>query len=123
MATTPDESLAVTRMLDLVDRQLAAYNARDLEAYCACFHPQVQVHFLISPRPAFIGIDMLRGYYAMLFSANPELRCVLRSRAILAAAIVDEELVHGIAAFPQGLHTSVTYAFRDGLIDRVWFAH
>lgn len=119
MNDTPAASL----MLDLVDRQLAAYNTRDIEAFCACFHPQVQVEFLISPRPAFIGLDMLRGYYSMLFAANPSLRCEVRSRAVLAAAIVDEELVHGIQAFPRGLHTSATYAFRDGLIDRMWFAH
>jgi hypothetical protein len=120
---TPGEELTPPQMTALVERQLQAYNRGDLEAFCECFHPQVQVNFLVSARPAFIGIDMLRAYYGMLFSANPELRCELRSRAVLDAAIVDEEIVHGIAAFPLGLHTSVTYAFRDGVIDRVWFAH
>lgn len=117
------DELTPPQMTALVERQLQAYNRRDLESFLECFHPQVQATFLISPRPAFIGIDMFRAYYGMLFEANPELRCELRSRAVLAAAVVDEELVHGIAAYPQGLHTSVTYGFRDGLIDRVWFAH
>ena len=109
-------------MLELVDRQLKSYNLGDLDGFCECYHSEVKVEFLISKKPGSTGIEIFRERYKNLFASSPQLRCELKNRIILETAILDEEFVTGAKAFPDGLHTTAIYGFRDGLIDRVWFA-
>lgn len=108
-------------MESLVQEQLDAYNAHDLERFCACYHPEVQVIRLLSNQVTVSGLTAFREGYAALFAANPKLHCELRSRIVLAASVIDEGFVTGFLREPQGFHTAAIYSFRDGLIDRVWF--
>jgi hypothetical protein len=101
--------------------QLAAYNARDIDAFCSCFHPTVTVINLVSSRRSCDGLHQFREIYQKLFSSAPKLHCRLIRRIILDEAIVDEEMVTGLSNFPDGLHAVAIYSFADGLINRVWF--
>ena len=107
--------------LALVQRQLEAYNARDIDVFCSCFHPEVKVVRLVSNEVRSTNIDQFREGYRQLFAENPDLHCELKSRIILDSAVVDEEFITGLKTMPSGLHALAIYAFRDGLIDRVWF--
>lgn len=62
-------------METLVQSQLDAYNRRDLEAFCACYHPEVKVNCS--------GLDQFRISYREFFDESPELYCELRSRVVL----------------------------------------
>lgn len=110
-------------MVRLVQGQLEAYNKRDIDAFCAFFHPDVQTFRLV---PAFEhrvnGMEGFRSGYAAMFSASPRLNCEIKSRIVMNETVIDEEWVTGSANFPEGIHASAIYAFRDGLIDRVWFS-
>jgi hypothetical protein len=108
-------------MLRLVEKQLENYNRGDIEGFCACFHDEIRVEFLISRRPGIQGMTDFKAGYQKQFRENPDLRCELKSRIVLDGAIIDEERVTAAKAFPNGLHTTAIYGFRDGLIDRVWF--
>lgn len=108
-------------MTRLVSNQLEAYNRRDIEAFCACYHPDVKVEWLVARRVISEGIGAFRERYCRLFESSPTLNCQLKSRIVLGDAVIDEEFVTGIQDFPEGLHTAAIYGFRDGLIDRVWF--
>lgn len=110
------------QMTKLVERQLDAYNRRDLQAFSACYHTDVMVNFLISGKTDSKGIKEFTEGYRELFEISPELKCELKSRTVLKDSIIDEELVTGLAGHPNGLHAVAIYGFRDGLIDRVWFA-
>jgi hypothetical protein len=108
-------------MIACVSRQLDCYNRRDLDGFCACFHADVRVDNLVSgPGPR--GSVEFRSRYQGIFASSPALKGELRSRLVLDSFVVDEEWVTGSSAFPAGIHTVAIYAFRDGLIDRVWFA-
>lgn len=110
------------QMLEVVDRQLKAYNGHDLNNFCACYHTEVTVNFLISGKTDSKGIKEFTEGYRELFENNPELKCELKSRKTLPDSVIDEELVMGLTGCPNGLHAVAIYGFRDGLIDRVWFA-
>lgn len=106
----------------LVQGQLEAYNARDIEKFCTYFHPEITA-WSLSPfeqRPS--GMENFKKGYGAMFAASPNLHCKLLSRIVLDEMILDEEWVTGSAKFPNGVHATAIYAFRDGLIDRVWFA-
>ena len=108
-------------MEDLAQRQLYAYNQRDLKAFCECYHPDVKVMNLVSGETLCEGKSQFEKNYQERFSTSPELHCELKSRIVLDTAVIDEEWITGTLRFPNGLHTVAVYGFRDGLIDRVWF--
>jgi len=109
------------QMEQLVQRQLDAYNRRDLKDFCDCYHPDVKVTNLIAGEIGSTGKAEFTAVYKGLFESSPKLHCELKSRIILASAVIDEEWVTGAAKYPNGLHAVAVYGFKNGLIDRVWF--
>jgi hypothetical protein len=108
-------------MLTLTQKQLEAYNKRDLEAFCQCFHPEVVTQNLVTGKSSLPGIQEFKIAYGKLFESSPNLHCEIKNRIVHEFTVIDEELVTGSKKYPTGLHASAVYAFRDGLIDRVWF--
>jgi hypothetical protein len=109
------------QMLEIVQAQLEAYNKRDIEGFAKCFHPEVKSFMLVSDKQTNDGITKFKIGYGKFFSENPNLHCELKSRIVLDQVVIDEEFVTGASKFPDGLHAIAIYAFRDGLIDRIWF--
>lgn len=109
-------------MAALAQRQLDAYNTGDIDAFCACYHPEVTGLRLNNNKAGKPGLENFRATYKALFEANPNLHCELKSRIVLGETVVDEEWVTGLAGHPEGIHAVAIYGFRDGLIDRIWFA-
>lgn len=109
------------KMTELVQNQLEAYNARDLEKFCSYFHEDVQVARLVTGEK-YSGKTEFMIRYRSLFESSPQLHCELKSRIVLGESVLDEEWVTGAKNSPDGIHAVAVYAFRDGLIDRVWFA-
>jgi hypothetical protein len=109
-------------MVALAQRQLDAYNRGDLDAFCACYHPDVEVSRTIGAPPTVKGLAQFRTGYAERFAQSPELHCEVKSRIVLGETVLDEEHVTGLAGQPGVLHVVAIYGFRDGLISNVWFA-
>lgn len=107
-------------MLKIVSAQEIAYNNKDLDSFCKCFHNEVTVLRLTS-NEGFSGIDTFKSKSKVLFENNPNLHCLIKSRIVLASSVIDEEFITGITNQPD-LSAVAIYGFRDGLIDRVWFA-
>src|SRR4051812_22465115 len=103
--------------VDPVERQLAAYNARDLAAFIGAYAEDCVVEDAT-------GAILMRGHQAMrersgrLFADSPKLHCELRSRVRVGEYVFDEEQVTGIrlAGLPPELHALVVYRVVDGLI-------
>jgi len=107
-------------MIRLVERQHRAYNRRNLDEFCLCFHPEVVVVNLMDNRTTR-GLTAFRAGYRTLFESNSSLHCEVVRRTILTDTIIDEEWVTGASKYPDGLHAAAIYGFKNGLIDRVWF--
>jgi hypothetical protein len=104
---------------DTVERQVRAYNERDLEEFVACYSQDVFVEdgdggVLIS------GRDEMRERYGRLFERSPDLHAEILTRIRVGSYVVDEERVTGR---PDGdMRAVVVYRLDDdGLIDRVRF--
>jgi hypothetical protein len=65
---------------DPVQAQLDAYNARDVEAFVRCYSVNI-VGEDGRGRRLFEGSAAMRGRYAAMFAASPDLRCELKSSA------------------------------------------
>ena len=102
----------------LAQRQLEAYNAHDLEAFAACYHPQVEVRDFPAGTLRLEGIAAFRERYAEVL-ARPGLRAEVLQRIAQGSFVIDEERVVGLR---EGVVPAVAiYEVAEGLIRRVWF--
>ena len=102
----------------VVERQLAAYNARDLERFAATYTDDVTIHRMPEQQNAIRGKEQLRAVYRERF-ASPSLHAEILSRIVLGNKVIDHERVTGIREQP--LEALAIYEVAGGLIRTVWF--
>ena len=91
---------------DIVQRQLDAYNAHDLERFADCFSEDVQLFRMPAEAPHIVGNAALRAFYAEHRFSIPGLRA---------------ELLNRIALGDKASEVMAVYQIRDDLIASVWF--
>ena len=105
----------------VVQAQLEAYNARDLNAFMKCYHNDVEIYALSEMEPVIKGASEMREKYGEMFRDCPDLHCDLRSRLEFGSFVIDEEFVTGQRKFPEGTHIGAIYQVVDRTIRTVWF--
>ena len=104
----------------VVQTQLEAYNARNLEAFLATYAEDAELTDLPGGVFARGHVDM-RERYTKTF-ADPTLHAEIVKRIVVGNTVVDHERVR--RRFPEGLGTLdaiAIYAVETGRITRVWF--
>ena len=106
---------------ELAKRQLAAYNEADLQAFAACYHPEVVVYN--DHEESYRGCDELRARYRPMFEGW-EFGATVSQRMSLGGHCIDFE--HWWRVNPEtGERTEgdlmVRYTEREGLIGWVQF--
>jgi hypothetical protein len=105
---------------DVAKAQLAAYNAQDLDAHCACFTDEVVVAGL-NGEISRQGIDAYRAFYAKTFAEFPGNKADLLNRIVLGNVVIDHELVDRGNGDPT-FQVAAIYTFDGDRIARVDFA-
>lgn len=103
--------------LQLAEAQFEAYNARDLEAFIACYSDSVQVFRPPAPQPTLVGKAAFAEFYATQRFNRPALRAELINRMTFGNTVIDHERIHGIG--DQPLEMAVVYLVQHGLIQTV----
>lgn len=98
----------------MVQEQLDAYNARDLERFLACFADDVRAFRLPSLEPTLDGKKAFGDFYAVHRFQRPGLHADLIGRMVLGGKVIDHERIHGIADEP--VEMAMIYLVEDGLI-------
>ena len=107
-------------MIDPVQAQLDAYNARDIEAFAPCFTENVQAFELHSNELIFKGKKALIERYGPMFEASPDLFCTLLSRITEGDITIDHEAVTGMRDHGEIKAIAIYHVTPDG-IDKIWF--
>jgi hypothetical protein len=105
---------------DLIQGQLDAYNAQDVDRFCSFYAPNA---VLASLNGAVLaeGVDAIRARHVALFQANPLNKATLKNRIAFADTVIDHEHVER-APGGETFQVAAIYTIRDGLIARVDFA-
>jgi hypothetical protein len=104
---------------DIVNHQLAVYNAHDIEGYCALFAQDATISDLVTGQMICDGLDEIRKVYTARFADNPKLHCIVHQRMEGPDHAIDKETVSGL---PTGkLHIIAIYEVREGLIRSLRF--
>ena len=106
--------------LELVEHQLAAYNARDLGRFLEVFSDDIEVTRLPSAVPSIVGKAALAKFYAENRFNLPDLHARIVNRMVLGSKVVDHESITGIG--PEPLEIIVVYSIENSLIRRMWSA-
>lgn len=105
--------------VDVVQRQLEAYNARDLQRFIATFSDAVKVYRPPAPDPAITGKAALADFYAKQRFNLPGLRAEIVNRIVMGNKVIDHERIFGVR--DQPFEASAVYEVSEGLIQSVWF--
>jgi hypothetical protein len=104
----------------VVQRQLDAYNARDIDAFLATYSDDVELfNFPATPRSK--GKEAMRARYARLFG-DKSLRATVTQRIAMGNTVIDREQVQ--LMLPQGpgmIDAVAIYEVKDGRIATVTF--
>jgi hypothetical protein len=82
--------------VDVVQRQLDAYNARDLERFLAEFHDDVQVFRPPAPEPVISGKAAFAAFYASQRFNRPQLHAHIVGRLVMGQRVIDHERISGL---------------------------
>lgn len=116
-APGPVDPLA-TEAANVVDRQNAAYNRQDIEAFLATYADSIAVHTL-GDTTVLTGKARLRETTAAWFAEAPAARTEVVERMVQGPFVVDRQRVSGAEGSPP-LDAIGIYEVREGLIRRVW---
>jgi imidazolonepropionase-like amidohydrolase len=115
----PDELVPPTAET-VVQRQVEAYNARDINAFLSFYAPDVELMRLTTGEAFAAGHEQMRETYTAMFEASPELNCTIMQRTRSGDMVVDHEFVTGMRG-GDPVRAVAIYEVADGLIQRVWF--
>jgi hypothetical protein len=103
---------------EIVQRQVDAYNAHDLERFVATYADSVRIFRMPTAEPAISGKAQLTEVYRARLS-TPGLHAEILTRIVLGNKVIDHERVRGIT--DQPLEALAIYELSEGLIQSVWF--
>ena len=102
----------------VVQRQLEAYNARDLQRFLAEYSDDVRVYRPPAVEPTSVGKAAFGEFYATQRFNHAGLRAELLNRMILGHKVIDHERIHGVREQP--FEVAVVYDVVDGRIQCTW---
>lgn len=102
----------------VVQRQVEAYNARDLERFLAAYSDDVRVYRPPAVEPAIDGKEAFSAFYATQRFNCAGLHAEIVNRIVLGNKVIDHERISGLREKP--FEVAVAYEVVDGLIRCMW---
>lgn len=103
----------------VVQRQVDAYNRRDLDDFLSVFSPDAQL-LLFPNELLFAGHNTLRSVYGKLISEAVDLHAEVTNRIVQGNYVIDREITTGMPGKPTQIGLAI-YEVKNGLVTRVWF--
>ncbi|GAA0371888.1 nuclear transport factor 2 family protein [Bacillus horti] len=101
-------------------KQLEAYNNRDIDSFMECYTENCVVEDA-QGNVLMEGHEAMRKRYTELFEMSPNLHCELVSRIQIGSYVLDEEHVTGSRGSKDISHVVAVYRVANGLIEHVRF--
>jgi hypothetical protein len=115
--TEKENSENAAKLSLIVQKQLNAYNAKDVDAFIAIYTEDIKLYNypneLLSE-----GRNQMRKDYIAWFERTPDLKASIKKRIVIGNRVIDEEQ---ITANGRVFNTVVIYELDNGLISKVTF--
>ncbi|AXT19621.1 steroid delta-isomerase [Flavobacteriaceae bacterium AU392] len=104
---------------ELVQRQVEAYNSRDLEAFMSTYSDDVKIYFF-PEKVRFENKDKMRERFISYFKNTPDLHCEIKNRITISNKVIDEEYILANGKYRSAV---AVYEIENGLIQKVTFIY
>jgi hypothetical protein len=105
--------------LPVVQAQLDAYNAQDIDEFAEVFAEDAEIFMNIGDQePAMKGREEIRERYGRMFKENPQNKSTLMGRMVQGNFVFDHELITGRE---NAFRIVAIYEVRNEMIQRAWF--
>ncbi|WP_157957288.1 nuclear transport factor 2 family protein [Winogradskyella tangerina] len=101
----------------IVNKQLEAYNKRDIDEFAKTYSKDVKL-YLLPDNLTTDGNDQLKKRYETMFNSVPDLNAEIMNRIVLGNKVIDKEKV---TINGQIYYAIAIYEVTDGLISKVTF--
>jgi uncharacterized protein (TIGR02246 family) len=105
----------------VVQAQVEALNAHDVEAFAACYAPDVTITDLSGKDKPVHGIPDLKNTYAFLAKMPKDFHVEIVQRSTSGPIVVDHERAIGLPGNKGQPEAFAVYEVREGKIQHVWF--
>jgi len=105
-------------IVEVIERQLQAYNARDLDRFLAEYSEEIRAFRPPAIEPSIVGKNAFGEFYATQRFNRPELHADVLNRMVLGSFVIDHERISGIQ--DQPFEVAIVYQVVDGLIRCTW---
>jgi len=106
-------------VVDIVQRQVDAYNDRDLNRFASAYAETILIYRMPSTEPSIAGKAQLTEFYSTQRFNLTGLRAEIVNRIVLGNKVIDHERIWGIRDSP--VEVAAIYEVVGGLIERAWF--
>lgn len=114
---SPD-SLAKESPVTLVQRQLVAYNARNIDEFLSTYSEDVELYDGDTGKLTTKGKASMKKGYGAFFKGTPNLHCTIQNRITVGNKVIDKEWVR---AGEREFGAVAIYEVNNGLITKVTF--
>lgn len=104
----------------IVQKQLEAYNERDLNKFLSCYTDEIEIFSFDDQVPFITGLENLKKIYGEVFENSPNLNATIKTRIVFDNKIIDEEEVTGKNG-TEYLKVIAIYELKSNLISKVTF--
>ncbi len=101
----------------LAQKQLNAYNARDIEAFLEPYADDVEIYTFPNTLRTK-GKEEMRKSYDSYFQKTPKLHCEIKNRIIQGNTVIDKEYITGTG---KPFEAIAIYQIENNKIKRVYF--
>ncbi|MFP4845700.1 nuclear transport factor 2 family protein [Winogradskyella sp. PE311] len=115
--STNTTTTSLTEFETIVQKQLNAYNAKDVDAFMSSYSEDVKL-FNYPNEILSEGKDQMRKDYISWFNRTPDLKATVKKRIVIGNKVIDEEQV---TANGRIFNTVAIYEVVNGLINKVTF--
>lgn len=115
----PDQLVRPTKVTDIINKEVEAYNNRDIKSFVDCYHPKAQIIDLKTREVIMQGLDEIYARYKALFIKEKKLHVTIGNRIVQGSLVIDHEIVEGYGE--QGnVKAVIINEVENHLINRVW---
>ncbi|KAA1248186.1 steroid delta-isomerase [Aquimarina sp. RZ0] len=101
----------------IVQKQLDAYNARNIDAFLDTYADTIKV-FKYPNQLQYQGKENMRNGYASFFEKTPDLNCKIKNRIVTGNKVIDEEF---LTINGKHYYAVAIYEVENGKIAKVTF--
>lgn len=104
----------------IIEKQVKAYNSRDIDTFSACHAEDVQLFRFDEPIPFATGRDQVYRIYKDIFERSPNLHSAVSNRMVMGDTVIDQETITGRNENEQ-MEVIAIYKVKNKLISKAYF--